>query len=114
MKNPKVVTGQCRKSGCKKRGVIAFDYRCHEHYLEARNKALQAWHDAIADRGANCEDRPEDFTETPGKPVPTDEQAEMLCFRCASRKECSVVRKLKILNDGVILDGKVVGSWDFL
>jgi hypothetical protein len=48
----------------------------------------------------------------PGKPKPTRDQAEQLCFGCKVRTECREVKELKIFVDGVILDGELIGQWE--
>lgn len=102
----------CRAGGCKKQPITSMGRLCWDHVREYRVKALQGWHDAIAERGSNCENRYEDFTQMPGKPKPTRDQAEQLCFGCKVRTECREVKELKIFVDGVILDGELIGQWE--
>lgn len=102
---------QCRVQGCHRKNIPSVQDLCHKHVVEYRNKALTQWHDAIALKGANCEDRYDEFAEVEGIAKPTPEQAKVLCHRCPVFKECKEVLDLKIFTDGVILAGEVIGTW---
>lgn len=102
----------CRVPDCKKKPIVSMGRLCWDHVRDYRAKTLQNWHDTIAERGSNCENRYEDFTQMPGVPKPTPEQAQALCFGCKVRDECREVKKLKIFTDAVILDGEPIGPWE--
>lgn len=83
----------------------------NEEYFHISKKAQEKYGRlslAVAQKGAYCDGKPEQYVDYDEENIPTDEQAAQMCFGCPVRQQCEEFAKEAKVNWGV-WHGEVYG-----